>query len=318
MGLCLLGALSSTAQAPPTVQTSQQDSAATSHIRLSVQQLQAYSGYFQFTRYDKWVLQVKSAEGGIMVKSLWLGDEVRLTPLSDSTFFCPHGFGGDSMTVTFGKKKNKEGEYEQLALGDIPSWVRVYGYKPYEPVAIRLTPEQLKAFEGLYQGVPDSGLLMFIKAKPEENKLLAMRLWANAEFEAIPDSALHFFERENLTYTLQFKKGQGGSISELTFADVNHFAKVNSPSLTPARMKTFEGKYRLKEDPDNLILITAHDLSLVIKQLWDGKETIVDPLADFFFYNSARKYSAAFREDQSGAITGVLVLNKDLFEKVKD
>ena len=157
-----------------------------------------------------------------------------MTPSSDSTFFCPKGFGGDSMTVTFGKKKNKEGEYEELALGDIPSWARVYGYKPYEPVAIRLTSGQLKAFEGLYQGIKDSGLLMLIKAKPEENKLLAMRLWANAEFEAIPDSALHFFERENLTYTLQFKKGQAGSISELTFADADHFAKVNSPSLTSA------------------------------------------------------------------------------------
>jgi hypothetical protein len=324
MGRCLLYALPSAAQAhptapaPSTAQAPQHDTTATTPIRLSPQQLQAYAGYFQFSRYDKWVVKIRAVEGGIMVKSLWLREEVRLTPRSDSTFYSPHGLGGDSMTLTFGKKKNKEGEYEQLALGDIPSWDRIYGYKPYEPVAIRLTPEQLEAFEGLYQGTKDSGLLMLIKTKPEENKLLAMRLWANAEFEAIPDSALHFFERENLTYTLQFKKGQGGSISELTFADEDHFAKVKSPSLTPARMKTFEGKYRLKEDPDNLILITARDTNLVVRQLWDGKETVVNPLADFFFYNSAQKYSVAFRKDEAGAIIGVMILNKDLFEKVKD
>jgi hypothetical protein len=56
----------------------------------------------------------------------------------------------------------------------------------------------------------------------------------------------------------------------------------------------------------------------VVKQLWDGKETVVDPLADFYFYNKAQKYSVAFRKDEAGAITGVLVLNKDLFEKVKE
>jgi hypothetical protein len=83
-------------------------------------------------------------------------------------------------------------------------------------------------------------------------------------------------------------------------------------------MKAFEGKYQLKEDPDDIILISARDLSLVIKQLWDGKETVVNPLADFFFYDSAEKYSLAFRKDLAGVITGVMILNKDLFEKVKD
>jgi hypothetical protein len=309
MGRCLLYALPSAAQAP------QQDTTATNPIRLSPQQLQTYAGFFQFSRYDKWVLQVKAVEGGIMVKSLWLREEVRLTPLSDSTFYSPHGFGGDPMTLTFGKKKNKEGRYEQLALGDIPSWDRIYGYKPNEPVAIRRTPEQLKEFEGLYQDGADRGPVILIKAG--ENKLLVMRLWVNDEFEALPDSPMHFFDPKNLTFTLQFEKGREGAISGLTF-DNEPFGKLQSPSLTPALMKTFEGKYRLKEDSDDVILISARDLSLVMRQLWDGKETVVDPLADFYFYNKAQKYSVAFRKDEAGAIIGVLVLNKDLFQKVKE
>jgi len=314
IGLCLLGALPSSAQASSTAKTPQQDSAATTYTRLSPQQLQAYTGYFQFSRYDKWVIQVRAVEAGIMVKALWLRMEVRLTPLSDSTFFCPHGFGGDSMTITFAKKKNKNGQYEQLAIGDMRSWDRLYGYKPYEPVAITRTPDQLKEFEGLYQDGADRGPVILIKVG--ENKLLVMRLWVNDEFEALPDSPMHFFDPKSLTFTLQFEKGREGAINGLTF-DNEPFGKLQSPSLTPALMKAFEGKYRLKEDSDDVILIFARDLSLVVRQLWDGKETVVYPLADFFFYNSAQKYSMAFRKDEAGAITGVLILNKDLFEKVK-
>ena len=315
IGLGLLYAPPSTAQAPSTPQRPQQDTAAATHIRLSSRQLQAYAGYFRFARYDKWVLQVKVVEGGIMVKSLWLREEARLTPLSDSTFFCLHGFGGDPMTVTFGKKKNGQGEYEQLALGDIPSWDRIYGYNPSDPVAIALTPQQLKEFEGLYQEGADRGPLILIKAK--ENKLIVMRMWVNDEFEALPDSPMHFFDPQNLTFTLKFKKGQDDDMSELMF-NLEPFSKLKSPSLTPALMKTFEGKYRLKEDPDDVLKISARDLSLVIKQLWDGKETVVNPLADFYFYDSAQKYSVAFRKDEAGAITGVLILNKDLFEKMNN
>ena len=44
----------------------------------------------------------------------------------------------------------------------------------------------------------------------------------------------------------------------------------------------------------------------------------VNPLADFFFYNNVQKYPLYFSKDTTGAIIGVLILNKDHFEKLKD
>ena len=144
------------------------------------------------------------------------------------------------------------------------------------------------------------------------------KLWKMDEFEAEPDSPMHFFNKENLAYTVQFIPADDGSIARLVAFGNDPFHKVKMPSLTAAQMKAFEGKYRLKEDPDNLILISARDRNLVVKQLWDGKETIVDPLADFFFYNNVQKYPLYFSKDTTGAIIGVLILNKDHFEKLKD
>ena len=316
MGLGLLHALLSTAQAPSNAQTLRQDSAATTPIRLSPQQLQACAGYFRFSGYDQWVVQVKAMEGGVMVKMLWLGVEFRMTPLSDSTFFSPHALNGAPMTITYNPDKNEAGAFTRLSLETAPAWNRVEGYKPYEPVAISRTAEQLKRFGGFYQERDDSADLMLITVK--ENKLVVMQLWNMDEFEAEPDSTLHFFYKKNLTFTLQFIPADDGSINQLVAFGNDPFHKVKKTSLTAAQMKAFEGKYRVKEDPDNLIQITARDLSLVIRQLWDGKETVVNPLADFYFYNNEQKYSAAFRKDPAGAIIGVMILNKDLFEKVKD
>jgi hypothetical protein len=314
--LGLLYALPSTAQASSTAQTPQQDTAATTPIRLSPHQLHAYAGYFQFSRFDGWVVQIRAVDSGILTKMLWLGVEFHMTPLSDSTFFSPHALNGAPMTITYSPDKNEAGAFTRLSLETTPAWNRVEGYKPYEPVAISRTAEQLKRFGGLYQERGDSADLMLITVK--ENQLVVTKLWNNDEFEALPDSAMHFFDRENLTYTLKFIKGHAGTVTGLIFFGREPYDRIKSPSLTVARMKAFEGKYRLKEDPDNFILITARDHSLVIKQLWDGKETAVNPLADFFFYNSAEKYPLYFSKDQAGSVTGALILNKDHFEKVKD
>jgi hypothetical protein len=88
---------------------------------------------------------------------------------------------------------------------------------------------------------------------------------------------------------------------------------------TPQQLKPFEGLYyRLKDDPDELIRIAARDSSLVVRQLWDWKETIMSPLTNLYFYNRARKYSLYFKKNPAGLVTGALILNKDLFEKVKN
>jgi hypothetical protein len=94
--------------------------------------------------------------------------------------------------------------------------------------------------------------------------------------------------------------------------------KARALSLTPEQVKGFEGKYRLKEDPDDIIQMTASGLNLTIKQLWDGKETVVSPRTNVFFYNEKLGYLCTFKIDASGDVTGVFLLGNDYFEKIKN
>ena len=57
------------------------------------------------------------------------------------------------------------------------------------------------------------------------------------------------------------------------------------PAITAAQLQSYEGRYRAKNDSDNIIQLIARGSQLVVKQLWDGKETLVTPLADLYFYN---------------------------------
>ncbi len=171
----------------------------------------------------------------------------------------------------------------------------------------------MKVFEGLYQGQGS-----FIRITEKENKLILKQLWDGNEFEFVPDSAMHFFNKNQLRFTLEFVKGDDGSIARMVAFGRDRWDKAKKVSLTPEKVKGFEGKYRLKEDPDDIIQINASGLNLTIKQLWDGKEVAVKPIADLFFYNEAQGYSVAFDKDDSGAINGVLILNTDFFEKVNN
>ena len=89
-------------------------------------------------------------------------------------------------------------------------------------------------------------------------------------------------------------------------------------SLSPEQVRLFEGKYQFKEDPDDILQITASGMNLVIRQMWDGKETVVSPVTNILFYNKEKAYLATFKKDDSGAVTGAFILGNDYFEKLKN
>jgi len=314
IGLCLLGALPSTAQAPPTVLASQQDSAGTSRIRMSQRQLQAYTGYFGFSQNRDYVAYINAVEGGLDVRMLHSGEEFKMTPRSDSTFFNPNAAQGRALILTY--VKDKEGTYSQIKVGKSGVWNREKEYKPIIKIEIAHTPQQLKPFEGVYYREGESKTCL--ELTEVQNKLHVRLFFNTDEMDLMPDSALHFFGLQNQAFTVKFLQQSDGSIVEMVIDGTAHWIKARKVSLTTDQLKAFEGKYRLKEDPDDLIRIAARDSSLVVRQLWDGKETTVNPLTNVYFYNEARKFSLDFRRDRTGLVTAVLVLNKDLFEKVKD
>jgi hypothetical protein len=96
------------------------------------------------------------------------------------------------------------------------------------------------------------------------------------------------------------------------------FNKTKQPVVSAELLRTFEGKYRLKEDSDDVIRVMATDSCLVLKQLWDGKEIAVHLLGESFFYNKDQAYTLYFRKNKEGAVIGALALDTDEFEKMKE
>ena len=78
----------------------------------------------------------------------------------------------------------------------------------------------------------------------------------------------------------------------------------------------YEGKYQSKDDPDNLIQIIAKGNNIIVKQLWDGKETLIEPQTETYFYNDEKSYPLQFIKDKDGKVSQALVLGMDLFNKL--
>jgi hypothetical protein len=200
-------------------------------------------------------------------------------------------------------------------IGQNLAWNRINDYKPLVRTEMAHTPEQLKVFEGTYQG---RGNQSFIGITEKANKLVLHQFWDGNEIEFVPDSVTHFFCPTQQLFTLQFVMRADGSVVRMIALGRDIWDKTSAVSLTPGEMKAFEGKYRFKTDPDDIIQITASGLNLVIRQLWDGKETTVSPKTNVFFYNQEQRYLLTFDKDDAGIVTGAFVWGNDYFEKIKN
>jgi len=283
-------------------------------IQLPPGRLKAFEGYFQFSQSKDQVIQVKMVRDTLVARLLWNGVEIHIVPESDSDFHNVEPVEGRTIPIMF--RQNIKGIYSSMYLFDLQrAWNRINDYKPLVRAEIAHTPQQLKIFEGIYRGQDNRS---FIGISEKENRLVLHQFWDGNDIEFVPDSALHFFNKQQLLFTLQFIKEPDDSISGMVAFGRDVWKKEKHLSLTPDQVKVFEGKYQLKEDPDNIIQVTASGMNLVVRQMWDGKETVVSPVTNFLFYNKDKAYPVTFRKDDSGAVTGVVILGNDYFEKLKN
>jgi hypothetical protein len=283
-------------------------------IQLPPGPLKAFEGYFQFSQSKDQVIQVKIVRDTLVARLLWNGVSIHIVPESDSVFHNVEPVEGRTIPIMF--SRNSEGIYASMYLFDKQrSWNRIHDYKPLVRTEIAHTPEQLKIFEGIYRGRDNP---QYIGISEKENQLVLHQFWDGNEVEFVPDSALHFFNKQQLLFTLQFVKGPDDSITRMVAFGRDIWDKEQHLSLTPEQVRLFEGKYRFKDDPDDILQMTASGMNLVIRQMWDGKETVVSPRTNVFFYNMQQAYLVTFIKDDSGAVTGAFILGNDYFEKVKN
>jgi hypothetical protein len=298
---------------PTTAQATHNDSSA-GKIRLSPDQLRGFEGYYQSSQNKDMVVQINPVENGLFAKLLWNNGEAHLMPESEFGFVSKES--GDEGPIHLVFQRDSSGAFNQLNVSGNGIWNRVKDYKPVVKKEMEHTPAQLMLFQGLYQAKEDNS--RFLQFTVKENNLVLKQMWDGTEIPFLPESELAFFTKTMPTFSLDFSKDKDGSITQVVAFKRDVWVKTNKSALTPAILKTYEGKFRSKDDPDNEIRIIAKDSSLVIKQLWDGKETVVQPLTDTYFYNNALSLPLQIVKDGAGKISQVVWLMTNVFNKVAE
>jgi len=312
LGLVLGSAIAAFAQEKP--QNGALKDTTTPTIRLSSEQLKKYEGYYQNPQNEDVKLRAVLVGDTLHLRPVWNDVDFRLISVSDTEFY--NLAEGGLVRQQFIFVIDSQGIVRALTLGGDLFWNKLVNYTPVEPKEIAHTPQQLKVFEGLYGSETNEGA--FVELTERDNKLILKQYWNGEDIVFVPDSALHFFSREQRLLKLKFNLAADGSIRGMQAFNKETFDKMKQPPVSRTLMKRFEGNYRLKEDSDDVIRVTAMDSGLMVKQLWDGKEIAVRLLAASFFYNKDRAYTLYFRKDKEGAVIGAVALDADEFEKMKE
>jgi hypothetical protein len=306
-GFGLSGASSATAQAV------QKDSA-TAAIKLSPEQLKAFEGYFQSPQNKDLVVQFSALENGLFAKLLWNNGEAHLVPESAMGFVSKEG--GDEGPIHLVFHKDSMGVVNQVDLAKNGVWTRIKDYKAVVKKEMEHTPAQLLRFRGLYQLQGDNS--RFLQFSVKDNNLVLKQLWDGNEISFLPESELSFFSKQVPQFSLDFSKDKDGIITQVLAFKRDVWIKTNKPALTPAILKSYEGKYRSDVDPDNEISITATDSNLVVRQLWDKKDRVLQPLTEIYFNNQDRSFPLVIVKDPQGKVSQVVLLTGNIFKKLAE
>jgi len=281
---------------------------------LSQDQWKKLEGYFQSVRNQDMVVHFFSRVPELHAKLLWNDNEISLIPESDSTFISRQVEDDGPIRIRF--FRDAAGVFAKLAIGNNNDiWIRTLDYKPVVKLEMDHSPEQLKPFEGLYSlsNAPDDRFIQFAQ---KDNRLILRQHWDGNEISFVPSTPLDFFSRDVPLFSLTFSKDQDGNIKDVLAFKKDLWIRVKKVSISAEQMRAFEGRYQFKDDPDNLIQVSAAGNRLVIKQLWDKKEITVDPQTPTYFYNYQLSYPVQFTKNSQGIVTQVMILGLDRFDKL--
>jgi hypothetical protein len=287
------------------------------NAQLTEAQWKAVEGVYNFSRDNNQYIQFTHVEGGMLqLKALGSGKTILLVPQSELVFGKAPSEGEGPKEIVF-HRDSVSGEVDQFYVGDNVVWNRVKNYHPIERKEMAHTPGDLKPFEGIYRWQGDPNRYQYIQFTVKENQLVLKQHWDGREVAFLPDSALHFFTHEANQFTLKFNKSPEGQITDvLAFGRDRWVKQAVAPGA--AGLRAYEGKYQSKDDPDNVLQLSVRGGNLVVKQVWDGKETVLTPMTDTYFYNDAQGYPLQVIRGADGKVSSILVLSMQEFDKIPE
>jgi hypothetical protein len=282
-------------------------------VALSEGEWKAVMGVFQNAQNKEMYVEFSAGEGSLLAKLLWNNNEIHLIPQSALAFVSKEAEEGGPIHVTF--VKDSSGSVNQVKVANNGIWNRATNYKPVIKKEMAHTPQQLAPFEGLYQ--LQNANDRFIAFRVKDNNLILKQHWDGDEISFVPETTLDFFSKEVPLFTLTFSKDSYGNVDKFVAFKQDVWIKLKKTQPTLQELKSFEGKYQSKDDPDNVIQLIARGSNLVVKQLWDGKEITVEAQTPTYFYNLSQSYPLQISKDNEGAATQVTILGMDVFKRMK-
>lgn len=274
----------------------------------------AFNGFYAMEGNAHYVLRIETTTQGLLLKELWTGKETAFQRVSEAEYWNPDR----AFPVKF--TSGGDGTPPSLVAFERDRWVKIEDLDSWIKQEFRLTPEELKAFEGYYQFEKNSDA--YLKFTVKENGLVAREMWSGNEFFIVPKSALEFYSKTS-NYPVAFARNQSGSVTQAVvfkedvWKKVAEYAPRKTVTLSPEKLKAFEGRYTHQFEPgkDSFIEITAAEDHLTLKELWSGNETRFVPSSELEFFNRQRRFALKFTKDKTGKVISVLAFNKDVWTR---
>jgi hypothetical protein len=192
----------------------------------------------------------------------------------------------------------------------------------------RLSPEQLKAFEGYYRDPQNKEMVVHVLV--QRDTLVVKPLWSDFTAHLLPKGDLVFQSIEAVErgpIDIAFSRDSTGDIAAIDLGNTGDkwnrdkdYKPVVKKEMehTPAQLKPYEGVYRLDHEGERFLEFFVKDNNLILKQLWDGTEIPFHPEnTEDFYTEKISIFSLHFTKDQTGNVTQVLAFGHDLWVKTK-
>jgi len=181
--------------------------------------LKAFEGIYQMKDNEFAYFQITAVNNNLVAKRMEGDQQFILTRKSEFTFETKDDDGDETISVVF--SKNDAGEITQALVADKQVLIKVKNYVPV--IEVKLTADQLKAFEGKYQFEEKKDTFLQITATADG--LLLKQLWDNKEINFISIGDLAFLNKQ-MGFPLKFTKDQDGKVVKVLAFNRDTWDKV--------------------------------------------------------------------------------------------
>jgi hypothetical protein len=272
-------------------------------------------GVFQSSVNKEMYVRFTAHDSLLVANLLWNNGEIHLfLPDTGLAFVSREKVDGEPIHIHF--LRDPSGAVNQVNVSNNSVWIRTTNYKPNTITEMAHTPDQLQKYIGLYQAKADTS--RYLQLIVDSNTLTIVQDWDENKIDNfVPDSGWTFFKKERPGLTLRFSLDQQGRVTQFLAFGRDVWIKVATTTPSAALLKTYEGKFRSTDDPDNQVELIAAGKDLVVRELWNKKEIRLQPVTNSFFNNADRSFPLTLITGESGKVNFIILLGNQNFVRIE-